>query len=144
MIFLRPSIDPQTAYVPTLLSREASPGASHAPSNLVVGEFGISERVKRILLDEQLDAVRELLTDVEATRPLTVVPVEAILIWPVARSGGWARLARGFATPYVLLAADDPTSMVAQIGTACLAQRHAKSLHKTHWFEGKRSGEVGW
>ncbi len=75
----RRSVAPQTAYVLTLLSREASPGASHAPANLIVGEFGIADRVKWILLNEQLDAVRQLLTDVEAARPLLVVPIEAVL-----------------------------------------------------------------
>ena len=97
-----------------------------------------------ILLDEQLDAIRELLADVEAARPLTVIPVEAIPIWPVARSGRWALLASDLAAPHVLLAVDDSTSMVAQIGAASLPQRHTKSLHKTPWLEGKPSAEVGW
>jgi len=117
---------------------------SHAPANLVVGEFGIADRGKWILLDEQLDAGWKLLADVEAARPLLVVPIEAVPVRPVARSGRWALLAGSFATPHVLLAVDDSTSMVAQIGAASLFQRHAKSLHKTPWLAGKPSAEVGW
>jgi hypothetical protein len=112
-----------------------------------VRESGIAGRVKWILLDEQLDAVRELLTDVEAARPLTVVPVEAIPIGPVARSGRRALRTGRLATPHVLLPLDDAIRApgpTAQIGAACLSQRHAKSLHKTPLLEGKLSAEVGW
>ena len=134
----------------TLVSREASsPGASHAPANLIVEEFGIADRVKWILLDEQLDAIRELLTDVEAARPLTVVPIEAIPIWPVARSGRWALLASDLAAPHVLLAVDDSiwtaiNRALALIGAACLSQKHTQSLHKTRLSRGNLVGGSGW
>ncbi len=62
----------------------------------------------------------------------------------MARAGWQALFAGGLTTPHVLLAVDDSASMVAQIGTACPLQRHAKSLHKTPWLEGKPSAEVGW
>jgi hypothetical protein len=141
------TVDPQTAYVLTLLSHEAARGAPHAPANLIVGKSGIADRVKWTLLDEQLDAGREPLADVEAARALLVVPIEAIPKRPMARSGRWTLLASGFATPHVLLAVDDPVrapSPATRIGAASLSQRHAKSLHKTPWLEGKPSAEVGW
>jgi len=97
-----------------------------------------------ILLDEQLDAVRELLADVEAARPLTVVPVEAIPIRPVTWTGWRALFAGGFATAHVLLAVDDSASMVAQIGASCPFQRHAKSLHKTLRSTRNLRGGLGW
>jgi hypothetical protein len=129
------------------LSHEASRGALHASANLIVGEFGIADRVKWTLFYEQLDAGWKLLADVEAARPLLVVPIEAVPIRPVARSGRWAFRTGGFATPHVLLAIDDsvrPSGPTTQIGAASLSQWHAKSLHKTRWLEGKPSREVGW
>src|SRR5260370_39829607 len=54
----------------------------------------------------------------------------------MARSGWRALFAGGFATPHVLLAINDSTSTVAQIGAARLSQKHAQSLHKN-------CGEVG-
>jgi hypothetical protein len=116
-------------------------------ADLLVGKVGIADRVEWTVLDEQLDAGRKLLADVEAARPLLVVPIEAIPVRPVARSGGWAFRTGGFATPHILLAVDDsirtpgPTT---QIGAASLSQRHAKSLHKTPWLEGNPLAEVGW
>jgi hypothetical protein len=115
--------------------------------DLLVGKVGIADRVKWSLLDEQLDAGRKLLADVEAARPLLVIPIEAIPVRPVARSGGWAFRTGGFATPHVLLAVDDSirtSGPTTQIGAASLSQRHAKSLHKIPWLEGKPSAEVGW
>ena len=127
-----------------LLPGQALSVWSCRPSKLLAGERRIANRVNWTLLDEQLDAGRELLADVEAVRPLTVVPIEAIPIRPMARSGWRAPLAGCFATPHVLLAVDDSTSTVAQIGAARPSQRHAKSLHKTLVSDGKHLGGVGW
>ena len=99
------------------------------------------------LVDEHLNAGRELLAHVEAARSLTVVPVVAIPIRPMPRSGRRALLAGGFATPHVLLSVDDPIwapGPTAQIGATCLRLRHTKSLHKSRSLEGKLPGEVGW
>ena len=113
-------------------------------ADLLVGKVGIADHVKWTVLDEQLDAGRKLLADVEAARPLLVVPIEAIPIRPMARSGRRALLASDFAAPHVLLAVDDSTSMVAQIGAARPSQRHAKSLHKILVSDGKHLGGLGW
>jgi hypothetical protein len=128
----------------TLLPGEASGVGSCPSAKLLAGERRIANRVSWTLLDEQLDAVRELLADVEAVRPLTVVAIEAIPIRPMARSRWRALFAGGFATPHVLLAVDDSTSMVAQIGAARPSQRHAQSLHKTLVSDGKYLGGLGW
>jgi hypothetical protein len=130
-----------------LLPGEASSVGSCPPAKLLAGERGIANPVNWTLLDEQLDAGRELLADVEAARPLTVVPIEAVPIRPVARSAWRALRAGSLATPHVLLAVDDPiwaSSPTAQIGAACLPQRHAKSLHKTVVSEGNLRPELGW
>jgi hypothetical protein len=107
-------------------------------------ELGIANRIDWTLLDDEFDAGRQLLADVEAARPLLVVPIEAIPVWPVATSGGRALLAGGFATPHVLLAVDDTPSMVAQIGAARLSQTHAQPLHKTLVSGGNLLGRLGW
>ena len=146
MTYPRPSVAAQTAYVFTLFADEPSIDGSCLARKLVTGGLGAASRVRRTLLDEQLDAGRKLLADVEAPRALTVVPIEGIPIRPMTRSEWWALLAGGFATPHVLLTVDDPIRApgpTAQIGAACLSQRHAKSLHKTPVLDGDLPGEVG-
>ena len=133
----------------TLLPGEASSVGSCPPAKLLAGERRIANRVNWTPLDEQLDAGRELLADVAAARALTVVPLEAVPIRPVARSGRWALLAAGFATPHVLLAVDDSiwtaiNRALALIGAACLSQKHTQSLHKTRLSRGNLVGGSGW
>ncbi len=143
----RRSIAPQTAHVFTFLPDEAPSDGTPQPPNLLAGRLGIADGSNRILVNERFDAGRELLADVEAARPLLVVPVIAVPVRSVTRTGGWAATAANFATAHVLLSVDDAIrapSPTAQIGAASLLQRHAKSLHKTPWFEGKSSAEVGW
>jgi hypothetical protein len=147
MIFRHRTIAPQTAHVFTFLPDEASSDGAPQPPNLLAGRLEIADGVKWTLFDEQLDAGRKLLADVEAARPLLVVPIEAIPVRPVARSCGWALLAGGFATPHVLLAVDDPIRApgpTTQIGAACLFQRHTKSLHKTLWSARNLLGGLRW
>jgi hypothetical protein len=137
------SVPPQTAYVFTRSPDDASRDGCCAPAKLL---GRIVRFANRTLLDDEFDAGRELLSDVEAARPLSVIPIEAIPTRPVTRSGRWALLAAGFATPHVLLAVDDairapgPTT---QIGAAGLFQNHAESLHETPSFEGNLRGAFG-
>jgi len=129
------------------LADEARSDGAPQPPNLLAGRLEIADGVTRILLNDRFDAGRELLADVEAARPLLVVPIEAIPVRPMARSGWRALFAGGFATPHVLLAVDDAIrapSPTPQISSACLSQRHTKALHKTLRLEGKSSAEVGW
>ena len=103
---------------------------------LLTGRLGIADCVIRTVLDDEFDASRELLADIETARPLLVVPVEAIPIRPVASSGRWALVATGFATPHVLLAVDHSIwstihRTLAKIGAACPSERHPKSLRKS-------------
>jgi hypothetical protein len=129
-----------------VLTRRPSSDASCPAAKLLARALGIANRVNWTLLDEQLDAGRELLADVEAARPLTVVPIEAIPIRPVAGSSRRALLTGGFATPHVLLAVDDTIrapSPTPEIGAARLSQRPAQSLHKTLSSEGNLLGGLG-
>ncbi len=149
MFFWCRSVAPKTAHVLTRLLDETSRVGSCPPRTLLAGRLGIADRVRCRLLDEQLDAGRELLADVAAARALTVVPLEAVPIRPVARSGRWALLAAGFATPHVLLAVDDSiwtaiNRALALIGAACLSQKHTQSLHKTRLSRGNLVGGSGW
>jgi len=99
------------------------------------------------LLDEEFDASRQLFADVEAARPLLVVPIEALPVRPVARSAWRALRAGNFATPHVSLAVDDPiwaSSPTSQISSARLPHRHQQSLHKTLVSEGNLLGRLGW
>ena len=88
-----------------------------------------------------------MLADVEAVRALTVVPIEAIPIRPMAGSGRWALFAARFAAAHVLLAVDDAigaASPIAQIGATCPAHSYVKSLHKTGWSDGKALSGMSW
>ena len=143
----RRSVVPQTAHVLTRLLDGTSRAGYCRPRALLAGRLGSADRVRWRLLDEQLDAVRELLADVEAARPLMVVPVEAIPTGAIARSGRWALLASGFATPHILLAVGDAIrapGTTTQIGAACLCQGHLESLHKTLWSARNLLGGLGW
>jgi hypothetical protein len=145
MIFRLPSIALQTAHVFTFLPDEAPSGGGLQPSNLLDRRLLIADRVRRRLLHEQLDARRELLADVEAQRPLTVVPVEAIPVRPVARSGWRALFAASFPAAHVLLAVDDPAWTITRLGCAArLSQRHAQALHKTMWSGRNLLRRLGW
>ena len=100
----------------------------------MAGDLGIANRIEWTLLEDEFDAGRQLLADVEAVCPLLIVPIEAIPIRPVARSDWRALLAAGFATPHVLLAVDDPvwaSSPPREIGTARPSEGHPQPLHKT-------------
>jgi len=137
----RRAVAPQTAYVFTLWPDGTSSAESRPLVKLLTGRFGIAECVIRTVLDDEFDAGRELLADVETSRPLLVVPVEAIPIRPVTSSGRWALLACGFAALRVLLAVDDSIwstihRTLAQIGAACPSERHPRSLHKTRLSAG--------
>jgi hypothetical protein len=145
----RRSVAPQTTYVFTLFADEPSIDGSCLAPKLLAGRLGIAGGVKRTLwnlVHKELNASRKLLANVKAARSLTIVPIEGIPVRPMTRSEWWALLAGGFATPHVLLSVDDPIRVpgpTAQIGAACLSQRHAKSLHKTPVLDGDLPGEVG-
>src|SRR6266508_2618474 len=135
----------QTAHVLTLLPDGTSSVGSCPPAKLrLAGELRIADRIDWTLLDDEFDAGRQLLADVEAARALLIVPIEAIPIRPVARSGWRALLAGSFATPHVLLAVDDSTSMVAQFCSSPPSQRHAQSVQKTFLSDGKHLRGLGW
>src|SRR5436190_3826331 len=96
-----PSVAAQTAYVFTLWPDGTSSAESRPLLKLLTGRFGIPECVVRTVLDDEFDAGRELLADVETARPLLVVPVEAIpntardQLRPVGTSCMWpCRIAR--------------------------------------------------
>ena len=150
MSFRLQSIAFQTAHVFTFLADEAPRGAALRRPNLLAGRLEIANGVKWTfwnLVDEQFDAGRELLADVEAACALLVVPIEAVPIRPMAKSSGRALLASEFAAPHVLLAVDDsirPASPITQVGTSCPFERHAKSLHKSLWLASHLLGGVGW
>ena len=145
----RPSVAPQTAHVLTLWPDRTSGVESRPPAKLLMGRFGIAEGVIRILLNDEFHAGRKLLADVETACPLSVVPIETVPVWSMARSGRWALLAVWFATPHVLLAVDhsiwSPVShTLAEILAARSSERHRKSLHKTLLSAGKLFGGLGW
>jgi hypothetical protein len=58
-----------------------------APAVVRAGAFQVGSLVGWTTLGEQFDTRRQLLADVEALRALTEVPIEAIPIRPMARSG---------------------------------------------------------
>src|SRR5438132_626636 len=133
MFFQCRSVNRQTTHVFSLLSVEASSDGSGPLPRLLAGELGIANRIDWTLLDAEFDASRQLFADVEAARPLLVVPIEAIPVRPVARSAWRALRAGSFATPHVLLAVDDPIwapSPPGEISSARLPHRHHQSLHK--------------
>jgi hypothetical protein len=151
MIFRLQSIAPQTAHVFTFLADEAPSDAALQPPNLLAGRFEVADGVKWTLwnlVGEQFDAGWQGFADVEAARPLAVVPIEAVPVWAMAWSGWWALLAVGFATAHILLAVDDsirpPGRPPTRVGPSCPFQWHVKSLHKTLWSPRNRLGGSGW
>ena len=148
MFFQCRSVVPQTAHVLTLWPEGASSVESRPPEKLLARRFGTADCGIRTELDDEFDASRELLADVETARPLLVVPIESVPVWSMARSGRWALLAVWFATPHVLLAVDHSiwstiNRTLAHIGAARSFERHSKSLHKTLLSAGNPLGGLG-